>query len=45
MDPRTLPVSNMELFMTTVNDFQHETIVIKISEECLNLHIIVKDRF
>ena len=43
VDPETLPISKMELFMTTGNDFQPLTVVVKISAEFLNPHMTTKD--
>ena len=44
VDPETLPIFKMELFMTIGNDFQPLTIV-KISAEFLNPHMITKDGY
>ena len=43
MDPETLPIFKMELFMTIGNDFQPLTVVVKISTELLNPHMTTKD--
>ena len=43
MEPETLPIFKMELFMTIGNDFQPLTVVVKISTELLNPHMTTKD--
>ena len=43
VDPKTMPISKIELFTIIGNDFQSLTIVVKISEEFLNPHITTKD--
>ena len=45
MDPETLPISKLELFMITANNFQPLTIVVKISAEFRNLHMTTKDDY
>ena len=45
VDPETLPISKIELFMRIGNDFQPLTIVVKISSEFLNPHMITKDPY
>ena len=45
LDPETLPISKMELFMTIGNDFQSLTTVVKISAEFLNPHMTTKDDY
>ena len=42
-DLETLTISKLELFVTTANDFQPLTIVVRISAEFLNLHMATKD--
>ena len=44
-DPETLPISKLELFVTTANNFQPLTIVVRISAEFLNLHMTTKDDY
>ena len=43
MDPETLPISKMKLFMIVGNDIQSLNIVKKIFAELLNLHMTTKD--
>ena len=45
VDPETLPISKLELFVTIANDFQPLTIVVRISAEFLNLHIATEDDY
>ena len=45
VDPETLLICNMELFMTIANNFQPLTIVVKISAEFLNPHMTTKDDY
>ena len=42
VDPKTLPISKMELFVTITNDFQSFTIVGKISADFLKLNNTTK---
>ena len=46
VDSETLPaISKLELFVTTANGFQPLTIVVRISAEFLNLHMVTKDDY
>ena len=45
VDPETLPISKLELFMTISNNFQPLTIVVKISADFLNPHMTTKDDY
>ena len=45
VDPETLPISQIEYFMTIGNDFQLLTIVVKFSAEFLNPHMTTKDDY
>ena len=45
VDPETLSISKLELFVTIANDFQPLTIVVRISAEFLNLHMAIKDEY
>ena len=42
MDPETLSISKLELFVMIANNFQSLTIVVKISVEFLNFHMATK---
>ena len=45
VDPETLPISKLKLFMTIANNLQPLTIVVKISADFLNPHITTKDDY
>ena len=45
VDPKTLPISKMKLFMTIGSNFQPLTIVVKISAEFLKPHMVTKDHY
>ena len=45
VDPKIIPISNIELFTKIGNDFQSLNIVVKISAEFLNPHITTKDDY
>ena len=45
VDPETLPIFKMDLFMTISNDFQPLTTVLKVSAEFLNPHTVTKDDY
>ena len=45
VDPETLPISKLKLFMTIANNLQPLTIVVKISADFLNPHITAKDDY
>ena len=42
VDPETLSISKLELFVIIANNFQTLTIVVKISVKFLNLHMATK---
>ena len=43
VDPKTIPISKMELFTTIGNNFQSSAIITKISAEFLNPNMTTKD--
>ena len=45
VDPETLPISKLELFIKISNNFLPSTIVVKISADFLNPHMITKDDY
>ena len=45
VDPETLPVSKLELFITISKNFKSLTIVVKISADFLNPHMTTKDDY
>ena len=45
LDPETLPISKLELFMTIANDFQPLAVVIKVFAEFPNPHMTTKDEY
>ena len=45
VDPETVPISKLELFVTIANNLQPLTTVVRISAEFLNLHMATKDDY
>ena len=45
VDPQTLSISQLELFITIAENLQPLTIIAKISVEFVNLHMSTKDYY